>query len=163
MWLPLNRQPSLSPRLPIEQGPDITLSTTETHPPAAKKPTSIMAPNTITRAQPDAPQAAPLVVKNEVPAPAPPSPAEQEPVQPPAPGSLDTSNANNQAISGIMSTAAASLPHQAAQQLKVSQGVSQGLLIKSVPPCIPRWPGKCGSRDRSNCLPTLVKTAVSPR
>jgi len=131
--------PSTQPEsaLPIEQGPDITLSTTETHPPAAKKPTSIVAPNTITRAQPDAPQAAPLVVKNEVPAPAPPSPAEQEPVQPPAPGSLDTSNANNQAISGIMSTAAASLPHQAAQQLKVSQGVSQGLLIKSVPPVYP--------------------------
>jgi protein TonB len=36
-----------------------------------------------------------------------------------------------------MSTTAASLPHQAAQQLKVSQGVSQGLLIKSVPPVYP--------------------------
>jgi protein TonB len=77
------------------------------------------------------------VVKNEAPAPAPPSLAEQEPVQPPAPGSLDASNGNNQAISGIMSTSAASLPHQAAQQLKVSQGVSQGLLIKSVPPVYP--------------------------
>jgi periplasmic protein TonB len=96
-----------------------------------------VAPNTITRAEPDAPQSAPLVVKNEAPAPAPPSPAEQEPVQPPAPGSLDASNANNQAISGIMSSTAASLPHQAAQQLKVSQGVSQGLLIKSVPPVYP--------------------------
>jgi periplasmic protein TonB len=123
--------------LPIEQGPDITLSTTETRPPAPKKSTSIVAPNTITRAEPDAPQSAPLVVKNEAPAPAPPSPAEQEPVQPPAPGSLDASNANNQAISGIMSSTAASLPHQAAQQLKVSQGVSQGLLIKSVPPVYP--------------------------
>ena len=123
--------------LPIEQGPDITLSTTETRPPAAKKSTSIVAPNTIIRAQPDAPQSAPLVVKNEAPALAPPSPAEQEPVQPPAPGSLDTSNANNQAISGIMSATPTSLPHQAAQQLKVSQGVSQGLLIKSVPPVYP--------------------------
>jgi protein TonB len=122
--------------LPIEQGPDITLST-DARPPAPKKPASIVAPNTITRAEPDAPQSAPLVVKNEAPAPPPPSPAEQEPVQPPAPGSLDSSNANNQAISGIMSTTAASLPHQAAQQLKVSQGVSQGLLIKSVPPVYP--------------------------
>ena len=131
--------PSTQPEsaLPIEQGPDITLSTTETHPLAAKKPTSIVAPNTIIRAQPDAPETAPLVVKNEAPAPAPPSLAEQEPVQPPAPGSLDTSNANNQAISGIMSATPASLPHQAAQQLKVSQGISQGLLIKSVPPVYP--------------------------
>jgi len=122
--------------LPIEQGPDITLST-DARPPAPKKPASIVAQNTITRAEPDAPQSAPLVVKNEAPTPAPPSPAEQEPVQPPAPGSLDSSNANNQAISGIMSSAAASLPHQAAQQLKVSQGVSQGLLIKTVPPIYP--------------------------
>jgi periplasmic protein TonB len=122
--------------LPIEQGPDITLST-DARPPAAKKPTSIVAPNTIIRTQPDAPQSTPLVVKNEAPAPAPPSPAEQEPMQPPAPGSLDTSNANNQAISGIMSTTPATLPHQAAQQLKVSQGVSQGLLIKSVSPVYP--------------------------
>src|SRR5580692_4941951 len=91
--------------LPIEQGPDITLST-DARPPAPKKPTSIVAPNTITRAEPDAPQSAPLVVKNEAPAPAPPSLAEQEPVQPPAPGSLDASNGNNQAISGIMSTPA---------------------------------------------------------
>ncbi|MGA2377146.1 MAG: TonB family protein [Candidatus Sulfotelmatobacter sp.] len=123
--------------LPVEQGPDITLSTTDTRPPAAKKSTSIIAPNTVIRTQPDTQETAPLVVKNEAPAPASPTPAEPEPVQPPAPGSLDASNANNQAISGIISTPAASLPHQASQQLKVSQGVSQGLLIKSVPPAYP--------------------------
>jgi periplasmic protein TonB len=128
-------QPSSA--LPIEQGPDITLSTTDTKPPAPKKSTSIIAPNTVIRNQSDAQASAPLVVKNEVPAPAPPSPAEQEPVQPPAPGSLDSSIANNQAISGIISSSAATLPHQVSQQLKVSQGVSQGLLIKSVPPVYP--------------------------
>jgi protein TonB len=128
-------QPSSA--FPIEQGPDITLSTTDTKPPALKKSTSIIAPNTVIRNQSDAPTSAPLVVKNEVPAPASPSPAEQEPVQPPAPGSLDTSNANNQAISGIISSSGATLPHQVSQQLKVSQGVSQGLLIKSVPPVYP--------------------------
>src|ERR1700685_1904058 len=123
--------------LPIEQGPDITLSTTDTRPPVPKKSTSIVAPNTVIRTQPDTPETAPLVVKNEVPTPAPPTPAEPEPVQPPAPGSLDTSNSNNQAISGIMSTPAASLPNQAPPALKVCQGVSQGLLIKSVPPAYP--------------------------
>jgi periplasmic protein TonB len=123
--------------LPIEQGPDITLSTTEARPPAPKKSTSIVAPNTVVRTQPDAQETAPLVVKNETSAPAPSTPVEQEPVQPPAPGSLDASNANNQAISGIMSATAATLSRQPSQQLKVSQGVSQGLLIKSVPPVYP--------------------------
>jgi protein TonB len=121
--------------LPIEQGPDITLSTTDTHPPAPKKSTAIVAPNTVIRTQPDAQTTAPLVVKNESPAPVPPTPSEPE--QPPAPGSLDSSNANSQALSGIISTPAATLPHQSSQQLKVSQGVSQGLLIKSVPPIYP--------------------------
>jgi len=123
--------------LPVEQGPDITLSTTDTHPPAPKKSSAIVAPNTVIRAQLDAQTTAPLVVKNEAPAPVPSTPAEPEPEQPPAPGSLDSSNANSQAISGIMSTPAAALPHQSSQQLKVSQGVSQGLLIKSVPPTYP--------------------------
>jgi protein TonB len=121
--------------LPIEQGPDITLSTTDTHPPAPKKSTAIVAPNTVIRTQPDAQTTAPLVVKNEAPAPVPPTPSEPE--QPPAPGSLDSSNANSQALSGIISTPAATIPHQSSQQLKVSQGVSQGLLIKSVPPIYP--------------------------
>jgi periplasmic protein TonB len=128
-------QPSSA--FPIEQGPDITLSATDARPPAPKKSTPIIAPNTVVRNPADAQTSAPLVVKNEVPAPAPQTPAEQEPVQPPAPGSLDTSSANNQAISGIISSSAATLPHQVSQQLKVSQGVSQGLLIKSVPPVYP--------------------------
>jgi protein TonB len=134
---PTTRPAPSDSALPIEQGPDITLSTNETRPPAPKKSTQIIAPNTVVRTQPDIQATPPLVVKNEAPAPVPPSPAEQEPVQPPAPGSLDASNGNNQAISGIMSTPAGTLPHQAPQQLKVSQGVSQGLLIKSVPPVYP--------------------------
>jgi protein TonB len=128
---------------PVEQMPDITLSTTETHPPSAiekhspapKKSTSIVAPNTVVRTPSDAKAEAPLVVKNEAPAPAQPTPAPDEPAQPPAPGSLASDQTNNQAISGMMSTAA-SLP-QHTQQVKVSQGVSQGLLIKSVDPVYP--------------------------
>jgi protein TonB len=129
---------------PVEQMPDITLSTTETHPPSAiekhspapKKSTSIVAPNTVVRIPSDAKTEAPLVVKNEAPATAQPSPAPDEPAQPPAPGSLASDQTNNQAITGMMSTAAASLP-QLTQQVKVSQGVSQGLLIKSVDPVYP--------------------------
>ena len=122
---------------PIEQGPDITLSTTPARPPAAKKPTSIVASNTVVRTPADATAQAPIVVKNEAPNPAPSNPVQPDSA-PPAPGSLDVaSNANDQALSGIMSTTTASLPQPAPQKIKVSQGVSQGLLIKSVPPVYP--------------------------
>jgi protein TonB len=127
--------------LPVEQGPDITLSTSETHPPAPtpapKKSTSIIAPDTVVRNPVDTNTPAPMVVKNEESNPTPPSPSQQESITPPAPASLGASNANDQAISGIMNTANASLPQQAPQTVKVSQGVSQGLLIKSVQPVYP--------------------------
>jgi protein TonB len=48
------------------------------------------------------------------------------------------SSPNDQAIAGLMSTTATSLPQQAPQKLKISQGVSQGLLVKSVPPVYPQ-------------------------
>jgi periplasmic protein TonB len=122
---------------PVEQGPDITLSTIETRPPAPKKSPSIVAPNTVVRTPSEKKAPAPIVVKSGVSHSAPPSPAAQEPVQPPALGSLGVaSKTNDEVISGIMSTAAVNLP-QPAHQLKVSQGVSQGLLIKSVEPVYP--------------------------
>ena len=127
-------QPSSA--FPIEQGPDITLSATPARPPAAKKPTSVIASNTVVRTPSDATAPAPIVVKNEVPAP--PSNPVQPDSAPPAPGILNVaSNANDQALSGLMSTTAASLPQPAPQKIKVSQGVSQGLLVKSVPPVYP--------------------------
>jgi protein TonB len=125
--------------LPIEMGPDITLSTTDTHPPAPKKSTPIIAPNTVVRIPAEEPAQAPLVVKNEVSNPAPATPAQQDATPAPPPASLDgVSNANDQALSGIMSNSGANLPRQPAQAVKVSQGVSQGLLVKSVQPVYPQ-------------------------
>jgi periplasmic protein TonB len=124
--------------LPVEQGPDITLSTSETHSPTPKKSPSIIAPDTVVRNPVDTNTSAPMMVKNEESNPAPSTPPQQDSVPPPAPASLGTSNANDQAISGIMNTANASLPQQAPPQtVKVSQGLSQGLLIKSVQPVYP--------------------------
>jgi protein TonB len=124
--------------LPVEMGPDITLSTAETHPPAAKKSTPIIAPNTVVRI-PDEPAQAPLVVKNEVSNPAPATPVQQDATPAPPPASLNVaSNANDQALSGIMNTSGANLPRQPVQAVKVSQGVSQGLLVKSVQPVYPQ-------------------------
>jgi periplasmic protein TonB len=125
--------------LPIEMGPDITLSTTDTHLPAPKKSTPIIAPNTVVRIAAEEPAQAPLVVKNEVSNPAPATPAQQDATPVPPPASLDgAANANDQALSGIMSNTGANLPRQPAQAVKVSQGVSQGLLVKSVQPVYPQ-------------------------
>ena len=127
-----------SSALPVELGPDITLSTTEAHPPTPKKSTSIVAPDTVVRNPVDTTAEPPMVVKNEISNPTPPTPAPQDSTPPPAPGSLGVaSNTNDQAISGIMNATGTSLPQQAPQTVKVSQGVSQGLLIKSVQPVYP--------------------------
>jgi protein TonB len=122
----------------IEQGPDITLSTTSERPPAAKKSTSTVASNTPPKVSSEAKSPAPLLVKNESTKPAPMSPPQQDSAQPPAPGSLGVASAaNDSALSGIMSTTAVNLPQPAPQKLRISQGVSQGLLIKSVEPVYP--------------------------
>ena len=142
---------------PVEQGPDITLSTKAQRPTAdrfsadhvtadrapadrpspARKSSSTDASNT----EPHTPapaKSAPMVVKNEASSPAPPSPFQADSAQPPSAVSLSASaNTNDAAISGIMSTVAVSTPQPAPQKLKISQGVSQGLLIKTVDPVYP--------------------------
>ncbi len=121
----------------VEQGPDVTLSTKAERPSPSKKSNSTVAPSTEPKTPP-ATKSAPIVVKNEASNPAPPSPFQTDSAQPPAAGSLTAaSNTNDAAISGIMSTVAVSTPQQAPQKVKVSQGVSQGLLIKSVDPVYP--------------------------
>jgi protein TonB len=135
---PTTTQPSgLANVLPTRQGFDATLFTTEAHPTAPKKTTSIVAPDTVVRNPLEATTPAPIVVRNNVSKPAPP-PATEELAQPPALGSLGVaSNTTDQALSGIMRTTPVNLP-QPVQKLKVSQGVSQGLLVKSVPPEYPQ-------------------------
>ncbi len=122
---------------PVEHGPDITLSTPSTRPSVPRQTTSIVAPNTVTRAPSDANEPAPFVVKRDHSNSASPNMAALEPVQPPAPASISIAPASDSAISGLISTTTTNLPQQAPQKLRVSQGVSQGLLIKSVPPVYP--------------------------
>jgi protein TonB len=127
---------------PVEQGPDITLSTKAEHPSAdrpspSRKSNSTVAANTAPKTPP-ATNSAPIVVKNEASNPVPPNPFQTAAAPPPSAGSLTApSNTNDAAISGIMSTVTVRTPQQAPQKLKVSQGVSQGLLIKSVDPVYP--------------------------
>jgi protein TonB len=141
----------------VEQGPDITLSTTDTHPPTPKKVTSTIAPNTVVRVPVETKAPAPMVVKNQISDPTPPSPAPQEPAQPPTLGSLGVdSNSNDQAISGLMSTTTVDLPRPA-QKLKVSQGVSQGLLIKSVQPVYPQQARQMHTQGSVELLASIGK------
>jgi TonB family protein len=130
-------QPASTDTAPaVEQGPDITLSTSEPRRPAPKKSTSIIASDTVVRNPENTKTQAPMVVKNQAPIPARRNPAPEDSAQPPALGSLASSKASDQALSGLVSSTPANLP-QPAQQLKVSQGVSQGLLIKRVEPVYP--------------------------
>jgi protein TonB len=78
-----------------------------------------------------------IMVNTQTPKPAPPKPVVAENIEPTAPGAVSAdSQSNDQAISGLMSLPS-SVPQPAPGTLKVSQGVSQGLLIKKVAPIYP--------------------------
>jgi TonB family protein len=64
--------------------------------------------------------------------------AAQEVLQPPAPADLAvTENADAKALGGIMSATPVNMPTAVPQVVKVSQGVSEGLLVKRVQPVYP--------------------------
>jgi protein TonB len=78
-----------------------------------------------------------VFVNNSAPKPAAPKPAPVETVEPTAPDAVTAdSTSGDKAISGLMSMPSG-VPQAAPGALKVSQGVSQGLLIKKVAPIYP--------------------------
>jgi len=173
---------------PVEQAPDITLSTADsassttgsvssTPPPAkAAKPT----PGVKTRqpAKETNPQASKttsslagqaeavtpnahthtkevVVVKNEHFTPVQQAAPVEEPAAPPT---LDVaSNAEESAISGIVSAAPTNVPQPAPHMLKVSQGISQGLLVKKVPPVYPSQARRMGIQGAVEILANIGK------
>src|SRR5208337_4225861 len=79
--------------------------------------------------------AAPIVVKSSaVPAK---KQGQDEESAPPLPGPAVVASANDNNLSGLMSSASSHIPQPALVGLKVSQGVSQGLLIQRVTPKYP--------------------------
>jgi len=78
-----------------------------------------------------------VVVTSEAPKPTVRKPAEDA-VPPPVPPNLGVnSESNSQTLSAIVSATPATIPQPSAQMLRVSQGVSQGLLLKRVQPAYP--------------------------
>jgi protein TonB len=82
------------------------------------------------------PDSAPILVKSSAAGARTQSQAEES--APPLPGTLDTASANDSNLRGLISSASSSLPRPTLATLKVSQGVSQGLLIKRVQPKYPQ-------------------------
>lgn len=78
----------------------------------------------------------PFIVKTETPKAAQPKPPVEEAVAPPELGPMD-SGSSSQAISGLVTSTPVNVPQQPPQMVKVSQGVSQGLLLKRVQPVYP--------------------------
>ena len=131
------------------------LSRTETTPPAsASTPLTAKTSSASTSAAPsnsktqpsskvpannasEEPAVEPLMVKSE--GPKPPAPVNTDSTATPEPPPVEMSSGNSTAaMSGIVGSVTASVPKHSAQTVKVSQGVSQGLLINKVPPTYPR-------------------------
>jgi len=80
------------------------------------------------------PDSAPLHVKSTARAK---THAQGEESAPPLPSPLAVGSANDKTLSGLMSSASTSVPKPALATVRISQGVSQGLLIKRVQPKYP--------------------------
>lgn len=81
---------------------------------------------------------APIVVKNGPSVSTARKSAAQEALQPPAPAALGVpARTDDRALGGIISTTPVNMPTAVPQVVKVSQGVSEGLLLKRVQPIYP--------------------------
>lgn len=120
---------------------EIVLATPKTQEPAAKKPFSDVtvtkfpdtrsAPSTSSEVAAEAPAPGTLVVKHNAPAPA--TKAAEPDVAPP----VVAAPADDKALANIAAVSPASVAKPVASTVKVSQGVSQGLLVKRVQPVYP--------------------------
>jgi periplasmic protein TonB len=84
-----------------------------------------------------APKPEVLVVSSEASKPAPPPVIAQVDAEPAPEASIVSSSSGESAVSGLVEMPA-STPHPAPHTLRISQGVSQGLLIKKVAPAYPQ-------------------------
>ncbi len=128
--------------------PDIVITRTPIQQPAQtqaepnsaspSKPSAGVASASAPKEPPATKADAPIMVATN-PAPAPKvTPPVEEAADAPAPGTLGVdSGSDSKALSGIVSASPASVPKQPPSTLKISQGVSEGLLLKKVNPAYP--------------------------
>jgi protein TonB len=96
-------------------------------------------------------------VDTQTPKPAAPKPAQVENVEPAAPDAVAAdSNSGDKAISGLMNMPS-EIPQPGPNTLKVSQGVSQGLLVKKVAPIYPPRAMKAHMQGAVLLLATISK------
>jgi protein TonB len=97
-----------------------------------------VAPDVTTRLTPAVQSEEPIVVKSGPAEPRPASPVQETsvPAAPPMLGVAGSSDPNQ--IAGIVSTGSVAMPKAAPQSLRISQGVSQGLIVKRVSPIYPQ-------------------------
>jgi protein TonB len=87
---------------------------------------------------------------------------EQQPAAAPAPPSLALtgSNAQDSTLAGIISTPTAVVPTAAPQTLRISQGITQGLLVKRVPPSYPPTAIQMRKEGIVELLATISRTGA---
>ena len=124
-------------RTPIQQPAQAQAETNSKT--SSSKPSAGIATEAATKESPSAKAEdkteAPIVVATNTSAPKAAAPVE-ETADAPAPDALGT-GADSKALSGIVNANPASLPKQPPTTIKISQGVSEGLLIKKVKPIYP--------------------------
>ena len=123
-----NEDASASPSSVVEPGGAVNKPSAK--PSAAR--TSAIAPDTVTKTSEAPKSSEPLIVKGGEAAAA----KSQESQE--APSLAVTAQADNKALAGIIGATSAALPKQPQQTMRVSQGVSQGLLVKRVTPAYPQ-------------------------
>jgi protein TonB len=117
--------------------PGTMIASTSKPTPATKTPSAETIAADVTKTVLPESGSHPLVVKNNATAQSAPKVTTAEVAQPVAPGALGLgTNNDDKAIAGIMSSAPA-IPKPAVQSVRISQGVSQGLLVKRVQPNYP--------------------------
>ena len=135
---PLSSAPAPAPKAPATSAPESKPSATDTKPAKSKLQDEIDAAAddkndvTIIKSEPSKPEPAPMVVKGgKVP-----STSSKATSDAPAPSMIGMAPASTATTPTIVSTGTPSLK-PTLQTLNISQGVSQGLLVKKVPPTYP--------------------------
>jgi len=123
-------------RTPIQQPGQVQADTNSKA--SSSKPSAGLPAERESDEPPAAKTAEPILVKTN-PAPAPKaSPPVEDTTEAPAPGTLSAdSGADSKALSGIVSTSSVNLPKQPPATIKISQGVSEGLVLTKVQPVYP--------------------------